>query len=132
MAYTLSENSKDKLKGVHPKLALVFTEAIKTSPIDFTILEGKRTTERQIDLFRNGHSKCDGMKKKSNHQPKADGLGYAVDAAPYPIDWNDKKRFKILSNHIKATAKKLGMKIVWGGDWVSFCDMPHYELVYNK
>lgn len=132
MTYKLSEKSILNLKGLNPKLIELVLTASKTSPIDFTVLEGVRSQARQIELFKNGHSKCDGVKNKSNHQIKADGFGYAVDLAPLPINWNDKKRFKILSDHIKATAKKLGIKIVWGGDWSSFVDMPHYELVYNK
>ena len=36
--------------------------------------------------------------------------------------------FDKLANHIKATAKKLNIKIVWGGDW-KFLDKPHYEKV---
>lgn len=124
MAYTLSENSLNKLKGIDSRLIKLVTTAILTSPIDFTVLEGLRSQQRQIDLFKNGHSQRDGIKKRSEHQ-----LGMAVDLSPYPIDWNDKKRFKILSNHIKATAKKLGIKIVWGGDW-KMVDCPHYELKY--
>ena len=123
-----SANSLMKLKGIHPKLILVFMAAIKDTPIDFTILEGVRTAQRQQALFKAGNSQRDGIKKKSEHQVKADGLGYAVDAVPYPIDWNDKKRFKQLADHIKATAKMLNVPIIWGGDWKSLVDMPHYEL----
>lgn len=29
---------------------------------------------------------------------------------------------------MKAAAKELGVLIVWGGDWTSFRDGPHFEL----
>jgi len=29
---------------------------------------------------------------------------------------------------VKAAAKQLGVPIVWGGDWASFRDGPHFEL----
>jgi hypothetical protein len=29
---------------------------------------------------------------------------------------------------MKAHADKLGIPIVWGGDWVTIVDMPHYEM----
>ena len=35
---------------------------------------------------------------------------------------------ELLTLFIK-TFKDLGIKIVWGGDWKNFVDMPHYELV---
>ena len=80
MAYTLSETSINKLKGIDSRLIKLVMRAIQTSPIDFIVLEGLRSQQRQIDLFKNGHSKCDGIKNKSNHQ-----LGMAVDLAPYRL-----------------------------------------------
>ena len=124
--YKLSQRSLNNLIGVHPKLANVFKEAIKTAPLDFMIICGVRSLDAQQKAFKEKTSKCDGIIKKSKHQKKPDGYGYAVDAVPYPINWDDKKKFKNLSAHIKATAKKMGVKIVWGGDWG--WDMPHYEL----
>ena len=112
MTYKLSKKSILNLKGLNPKLIELVLTASKTSPIDFAVTEGLRSTERQMELFKKGYSKCDGVKNKSNHQKKSDGFGYAVDLAPLPIDYDNKKRFKILSDHIKATAKKLGIKIV--------------------
>ena len=129
MTYTLSKRSLDNLKGIHPKMVLLMTKSIENSPIDFVITEGVRTQQRQQELFRQGKSKCDGIHKKSNHQIKTDGYGYAIDLYPLPIDYKNKQPYKILSEHIKKTAKDLGIKIVWGGDWKNFVDMPHYELV---
>mgnify|MGYP000911445906 CR=1 FL=1 len=30
---------------------------------------------------------------------------------------------------VVAVAKEMGMEIVWGGDWKTLYDTPHYELV---
>ena len=106
----------------------LLTEAIKTAPIDFVITEGVRTAKRQQELFKQGKSKCDGIKKKSNHQIKTDGFGWAVDLYPLPINFNNKQAFKTLAEHIKQVAKRLNIKVIWGGDWKSFVDMPHWEL----
>jgi peptidoglycan L-alanyl-D-glutamate endopeptidase CwlK len=128
MTYQLSKNSLDKLKGVHPKLVQLILTAIKTSPIDFCVTCGVRSLTDQQAAFKSGHSKCDGIIKKSNHQIKADGLGHAVDLAPYPVNYKDTKKFDELAIHIKSVAKTLGIKIIWGGDFKSIVDKPHYEL----
>ena len=33
-----------------------------------------------------------------------------------------------LSKHILATAKRLNIKLTWGGSWKTLVDKPHYEL----
>jgi len=127
MVYKFSKRSLDNLKGVHPDMVKLMKEAIKTTPIDFTIIEGVRTTARQLELYKAKKSRCDGIYKKSNHQVKKDGYGYAVDVVPYPVDWNNINRFILLSKHIKSVANKLGIKISYGGDW-TMKDFPHWEL----
>ena len=119
--------------------AIVMHEAIKDTPIDFTIVEGVRTTQRQQELYAQGRTKpgtivtqVDGVKKKSNHQVKADGYGHAVDLYPYingSVRLNNvSKEQKQIADHIKATACRLGVGITWGGDWKSPYDPPHFEL----
>ena len=129
-----NQRSLNNLKGVHPDLITVLDTAIRNSPIEFTITEGVRTVERQQELYAQGRTtsgkivtNVDGINKKSNHQPKADGYGYAVDLYANPINVNDTKNITIVANHIKATAQKLGMRIKWGGDW-KMKDYPHFEL----
>jgi peptidoglycan LD-endopeptidase CwlK len=134
------KQSLKSLEGQHPDLIKVMMEAIKDSPVDFTITDGGRTVAMQQDLYAKGRTKpggivtnADGVKNKSNHQAKADGYYYAVDLYPYvngSIDFNDKaNRLKIIADHIKATAKRLGINIGWGGDWKSILDRPHFELI---
>lgn len=145
MKYQLGKRSLDNLVGVHPNLVKVMTAAIGNSPIDFTITEGLRTMERQKDLFAQGRTKpgmkvtnANGVKNLSNHQDEADGrkdgLGQAVDLYPFfegkvQVHHKDTiKNLKLIADHIKATAKKLGIKIIWGGDWKSPYDPPHFQL----
>lgn len=127
--YKFSAKSLSKLNNskVHPKIKVLMNEAIKTSPIDFTIIETVRTTEQQKINVAKGVSKT----MKSRHIPLVNksGLCEAIDIAPYPIDWNNIKRFVQLSEHIKKVAKQLNIKIEYGGDWKSFKDYPHYQLI---
>nr|DAK15456.1 MAG TPA: L alanyl D glutamate peptidase endolysin [Caudoviricetes sp.] len=148
--YVLSEASIEKMKGVHPKLIELMKKAISNSPYDFKIVQGLRTAEYQNSLYQQGRTKpgkivtkLDGYNKKSNHQAKADGYGHAVDIAvcgqydqngnyvKYTTDAEmfDNKKLVEISRHVKAVAKEMGMEIVWGGDWKTLYDTPHYELV---
>lgn len=125
----LSKRSLDRLVGVNPSLVAVFNKACESMPFDITVLEGLRTAERQAELLKQGATKV----QVSRHMS-----GNAIDIAPYPIDWNDTERFKIVAHHMFAAAKELGIVIRWGGNWSrqdetvkptsSFVDMPHFEL----
>ena len=125
----LSKRSLDRLVGVNPSLVAVFKKACESMPFDITVLEGLRTAERQAELLKQGATKV----QVSRHMS-----GNAIDIAPYPIDWNDTERFKIVAHHMFAAAKELGIAIRWGGNWSrqdetvkptsSFVDMPHFEL----
>lgn len=136
-----SQRSYNNLKGIHPDLITVLVTAVKDSPYDFTITSGLRTTAEQQALYAQGRTKpgaivtkADGVRNKSNHQAKADGFGYAVDLYPYYNGSVQVKgtevnnRLKVISEHIKQTAKKLNINVEWGGDWKKLVDTPHFEL----
>lgn len=126
--YSFSVKSLNLLN--HPKfsptLRLLLMEAIKDSPIDFSVIETVRTIEKQKEYVAKGTTKT----LKSRHIPDTNKSGYseAADIAPYPINWQDISRFKKLSEHIKKKANQLGIPITWGGDFKTLVDMPHYEL----
>ena len=125
MTFSFGNKSKERLSGVHPDLVKVIEEAIKESPLDFSITEGLRTKERQQELFSAGKSQT----MNSRHL-----TGKAVDIAVIKngtVTW-DFKEYQIAADHIKKVAKELGIDIVWGGDWVSFKDGPHFELNKSK
>jgi peptidoglycan L-alanyl-D-glutamate endopeptidase CwlK len=121
-----SKASAAKLTTCHPDLQKLFNEVIKEK--DCVIICGARTLEDQQKAFKGGFSKLDGVIKKSKHQiSKEQPLSLAVDVLPYPIKWDDKLGHTIFSDYVKFIAKKLGIKITWGGDW-KFVDRPHYQL----
>jgi peptidoglycan LD-endopeptidase CwlK len=119
MAYVLGKRSRERLQGVHPDLVAVVERAIEVTKVDFTVLEGVRSVARQRELFNKGASKT----MNSRHL-----TGHAVDLAPWPIDWNDLGRFRTLAEAVKMASVELGVPVVWGGDWRSFYDGPHFEL----
>jgi peptidoglycan L-alanyl-D-glutamate endopeptidase CwlK len=121
MTFSFGAKSSEKLAKVHPDLQRVFNEAIKNSPLDFSITEGLRTKERQKELFSAGKSQT----MNSRHLTgKAVDIAVLVEGA---ITW-DFAKYQVVADHIKKVAKELNIDIVWGGDWQSFKDGPHFEL----
>ena len=139
--YKFSQRSKDRLKGVHPDLVMCVQQAMDKQIMDFSVVEGLRSQERQQDLFNKGFSKT----LKSKHLRQSDGFGHAVDLYPYPINMakvnnNDVReiaRFSLLAGVVLSCAYDIGITVVWGGDWDSdgqtldhsFFDAPHFQLM---
>ena len=119
MTYKLGTRSLQSLSGVHPDMVAVVKRAIEITEQDFTVIEGIRNVNRQRALLKAGKSTT----MNSRHI-----TGHAVDMVPWPVDWNDLERFEVVSEAMKAAAEELEVSIVWGGDWKSFYDGPHFEL----
>ena len=119
--YQLGKRSRQKLKGVHPDLVRVVERAIELTKVDFTVLEGVRTLERQKALKAAGASRILNSRHLTGH---AVDLGAWVDGA---VDWSWPLYHKIASAMKKAAAE-LGVAIVCGVDWEKFPDGPHHEL----
>ncbi len=123
--YKLSSRSLQRLDGLHPDLVKVVKRAIQITDIDFTVLEGMRTVERQKELVKKGASKT----MNSRHL-----TGHAVDLAPLhdgKVSW-DWPLYYRLEKVVKKAAKDVGVQIEWGGDWKSFKDGPHWQLPWKK
>ena len=124
MTFKFSKRSIDNMKGVHPDLVRVVHTALKISPIDFLVTEGLRSVERQKQLFEAGASRT----MNSRHL-----TGHAVDLAAWVggVRW-DWPLYEIIAVAMKQAAKDEDVAIVWGGDWTTFRDGPHFELDRNK
>jgi hypothetical protein len=126
-----SEASKEKLATCHPDLQTLFNKVIQY--YDCTVICGHRTQEEQDYLYP-AFTRLKWPNSKHNSTPSL-----AVDVAPYPIDWNDAKRFYHFAGFVYGVADMMGIDIRWGGDWDSdfefgdqtFHDLPHYELRVN-
>lgn len=150
MAFKLSLRSIDRLEGVDDKLIEVVTTAIKYTKVDFGVIEGLRTIERQQELVDRGASKT----MKSKHLE-----GKAVDLVAYigsRVSW-ELSLYDDIADAMKQAAIELDVAIRWGGAWTTsnicewqgtmqqamtnyidmrrlqnkrpFIDGPHFELV---
>lgn len=116
-----SKRSLNNLRGIHPDLRRVIDRALQDSPLDFVVIEGLRTEERQRQLVASGASRT----MNSRHL-----TGHAVDLMPIgpngpAFDW---PLYDKLGPAVKEAAEKEGVALDWGGDWKSFRDGPHFEL----
>lgn len=120
MTFKFSERSIIKLDGVHPDLVAVAHKALDITPIDFVVIEGMRSVSRQKELFEAGATRT----MNSRHL-----TGHAIDVAAWVggIRW-DWPLYDAIAVAFKHAAKDLDIPIIWGGDWQSFKDGPHYEL----
>lgn len=130
--------STSRLNTCHPILILLFNEVIKY--YDCTIIEGKRSVAQQVENVRRGVSRT----LNSYHVYPLNTPSLALDAAPYPIDWQDTIRFYHFGGFVQGAFKllqsldKIDSKyyLRWGGDWDSdndfkdqnFNDLVHFEL----
>ena len=127
MSFKFSKISAARLATCDARIQLVMNAVIKER--DCTIICGARTLEEQQKSFAEGFSKLDGVIKISKHQiGKARPKSLAVDVLPYPINWNDAKGHKEFAAFVLKKAEELGVKLIWGGNWKTFKDRPHFEL----
>lgn len=136
MATIVPFSARDTLRlvGVHPtligKLGTVFA-SMQDSGHPMFVVAGVRTQAEQQALYVQGRTAPgkivtmkDGVTHPSDHQPRQDGYGHAVDCAflgtsdPFAEShpWED------FGRRIEAAA------LVWGGRWSHPHDSPHAEL----
>ena len=125
MAFRLGARSRTRLEGVHPDLVKVVERAITLTTVDFTVLEGLRTSERQAQLVKAGASQT----MNSRHL-----TGHAVDLGAWvggQVRW-DWPLYHKIAKAMKMAASDLEIAIEWGGDWQSFPDGPHWQLPWKE
>lgn len=125
MTFKLGPRSIARLRGVHPDLVKVVERAIGLTSVDFTVLEGLRSMDRQRVLVASGASQT----LKSRHL-----TGHAVDLGAWvdeQIDWSWPLYSKI-ADAMMLAGSQLNVPIEWGGNWEKFKDGPHFQLPWKE
>ncbi len=125
MSIILGSRSRARLEGVHPDLVKVVEMAAKMSSLDFTVLEGLRTPERQAQLVKIGATRTTNSRHLTGH---AVDLGVMVEGE---LRW-DWPLYRQLAPIVKNAALAVGVPIEWGGDWKTFKDGPHWQLPWKQ
>ncbi len=108
--FALGVKSLSRLTGVHEDLTRVVRRAITLTDVDFTVVEGRRSADRQRDLVAAGASQT----MASRHL-----TGHALDLAPVVggaarWDWP-------LVHRVAAAMRQAGrverVPLRWGGAW---------------
>ena len=128
--YKLSKRSLKRLDKVNPLLIAILVDGIKDSPYDFGIplFGGYRTAEEQNALYNKKPRVTykDGYQNMSYHQ-----TGNAFDIYAYvdgKATWN-KKYYEPIARHLQEISmNRYGINLTWGGDWVKFKDLPHFQI----
>ena len=147
------QRSNTELSGCHRDMQLIHRTAIKSIPVDYTVIEGKRSDEKQLEYFLAGKSRIDPrnpeLKKKGKHlrEPsEATDIMIAESHNGEKLSWNP-IHFSFVAGYLIRVSQELYEKgeteylLRWGGDWdmdgiicldQTLDDMPHFELYKPK
>lgn len=125
MGYALSSLSRRRLRGVHPDLVRVVERAIELTPVDFRIQEGLRTKARQVELVKAGASQTLASRHITGHAVDVVALVGKVPRWDWPL-------YGYIAAAMKGAAKDLAIPLIWGGDWRTLKDGPHFELPKSR
>lgn len=133
----MTERDKKRLIGVHPTLTDAIErilDVMEAEGAPMFVVQGVRTAEQQAELYAQGRTKPggivtnkDGYHFRSDHQPKDDGYGYAVDCAfvgKQPFD--PRHPWQTYGEQVE------GWGLIWGGRWSHPVDSVHAEMPEPK
>ena len=110
MAYKLSTKSQERLIGVEPELKEIVYEAIKVTKVDFGVIEGLRTEEKQKQLVESGASQT--MKSKHLEGRAVDLMAYIGGRGSWELSVYDE-----IADAMKESAIKVDVAVRWGAAW---------------
>ena len=117
-----SEKSLARLAETDPRLQALFRRVV--SQYDCIVTAGYRSGADQDAAFRAGRSQKQAGQSKHNSYP-----ALAIDVAPWPLQWENAKRFYHFAGYVKGVAEFMAIPIRWGGDWDSDLDLDDNGLV---
>jgi peptidoglycan L-alanyl-D-glutamate endopeptidase CwlK len=110
MSYIFGDRSNASMIGLHPDMVMLAQMALQLSDVDFTVIEGFRSPDRQAELVLAGASQT----KMSKHL-----IGHAIDVAAYVngiICW-EWPHYPKIASAFQAASRELGIPVIWGACW---------------
>ena len=96
--------------GVEPELKEIVYEAIKVTKVDFGVIEGLRTEEKQKQLVESGASQT--MKSKHLEGRAVDLMAYVGGRGSWELNVYDE-----IADAMKEAAVKVDVAVRWGAAW---------------
>ena len=126
-AYHLGAKSLAELDGVHADLVAVVHRAIDITPIDFAVVDGKRTLEEQRAFVASGASQTMDSRHLTGHA--VDLVAFIGNKARWEMDLLCK-----IGSAMRSAALELNVPLRWGGNWdvlITDVDTPLDDLVQD-
>lgn len=111
MSFKLSKRSLQRLEGVDPALVEVVHYAITVTRIDFGVVEGLRTPEKQLEYFQKGASQI-AVGGKHVEGKAVDLMAFIGDRVSWELNLYDD-----IADAMKMAAIVVGVPIRWGAAW---------------
>ncbi|CAM4469248.1 M15 family metallopeptidase [Paenibacillus xylanexedens] len=133
--------SQTRLAGVNPvirQLGEALIERCYNKGIWVLITQGLRTYAEQDALYAQGRTKPGSIVTKVKGGYSIHNFGFAIDyalllkdgkTASWDTKRDDNQDHKADFLQVAEEAKALGFE--WGGDWKTFVDMPHLQMVFG-
>lgn len=150
MSFRLSQRSIERLEGVNEELVRVVMRAIAITKVDFGVVEGVRSEEKQRELVAAGASQT--MESKHLTGRAVDLMAYISGRGSWELSLYDD-----IAHAMRQAAVEQNIGIRWGAAWVipdiriwtgpmesamnyyidsrrrqnkrPFIDAPHFELI---
>lgn len=109
--FSLSERSLINLRGVDERLVKVVQRAIQITTVDFGVIEGVRTPEKQMEYYKRGVSQI-AVGGKHVEGKAVDLMAYLDNRASWELNLYDE-----IADAMKAAATEQNVAIRWGAAW---------------
>jgi peptidoglycan LD-endopeptidase CwlK len=144
MTLTLEQvkaKSAARISGLHPVVkaaTLALIERCYARGVNIVITQGLRTIAEQDALYAQGRTKSGNIVTNAKGGHSYHNYGLAVDFAlllpngssvSWDMNRDDNKNLITDWQEVVKEAKALGFE--WGGDWTSFKDYPHFQMVFG-
>lgn len=140
-AFATDERTLKNLATLWPDAAAAFRPFIlevqrlaKSEGLEYVAISGTRTAAEQNALYAQGRTKPGKIVTNAKAGQSNHNFGVALDFGVFQngryLDEGNPKVAAAFHKRAGALASKFSLK--WGGDWVSFPDLPHFEAKTPK
>ena len=132
-AFVTGDAATDKrIQSLHPALRMKATDFIKqaneaSDGTTIRMAQGYRTYEEQDDIYAQGRTKPGDIVTNSKGGESNHNFGLAFDIVGIT---DGKMNYNLDYKSLSDIGKKLGIE--WGGDWKTFKDKPHFQMLFGK